>query len=164
MPACLDVCCMHPTSPGIQHSVGACAHPLAQASATLCQLTPPQTHTHTHSLSLLQAFLDSLTTAGRWAAAAARLPGLLREDVPAWERWLYTFAQVGCAHGMGWEGRQAGREGRGGEGGVWQGEGGGQTERWWGCVGAHTARVCHSLHRGFGVITVVTTSQCVTAV
>ena len=60
----------------------------------------PLKHTHTHtlspSLSLLQAFLDSLTSAGRWAAAAARLPGLLREDVPAWERWLYTFAQVGC--------------------------------------------------------------------
>jgi hypothetical protein len=43
---------------------------------------------------LPQAYLDSLTSAGRWGDAASMLPRLLKDSSAAWERWLFTFAQV----------------------------------------------------------------------
>lgn len=58
-----------------------------------CPLSPPPTHPHLPSPSH-QAYLESLTSAGRWSDAASNLPRLLKDSGPAWERWLFTFAQV----------------------------------------------------------------------
>jgi hypothetical protein len=45
-------------------------------------------------MCLRQAYLEHLTSAGRWGDAAAMLPRLLKDSGAAWERWLFTFAQV----------------------------------------------------------------------
>jgi hypothetical protein len=42
-----------------------------------------------------QAYLEYLTAAGKWSAAADSMPQLLKEQGTLWERWLYVFAQVG---------------------------------------------------------------------
>jgi hypothetical protein len=54
----------------------------AAAAAAAAAASPPQ------------AYLDSLTSAGRWGDAASMLPRLLKDSSAAWERWLFTFAQV----------------------------------------------------------------------
>jgi hypothetical protein len=41
-----------------------------------------------------QAYLEYLTAAGKWSAAADSLPQLLKDQGALWERWLYVFAQV----------------------------------------------------------------------
>ncbi|GBF95415.1 hypothetical protein Rsub_08377 [Raphidocelis subcapitata] len=44
--------------------------------------------------AVVQAYLSHLTSNGDWAAAAQLLPRLLRDKVPAWERWVYEFGQA----------------------------------------------------------------------
>jgi hypothetical protein len=41
-----------------------------------------------------QAYLEYLTAAGKWSAAADSMLQLLKEQGALWERWLYVFAQV----------------------------------------------------------------------
>jgi hypothetical protein len=57
----------------------------------LTTLTPPWPPSHPLAC---QAYLQFLTSAARWSDAAAVLPRLLKDDTAAWERWIFTFAQV----------------------------------------------------------------------
>ena len=44
--------------------------------------------------ALGESYLHALTAGGEMAAAAAAAPQLLEGQAAAWERWVYTFAQM----------------------------------------------------------------------